>query len=93
MFSILIPTFNNIDYLKFCIKSIKKNSKFNNQIVCHVNIGDDGTIEFLKNESIEYSHTGYNSGICEGINKAAKLAKFDYYLYAHDDFYFCPEWD
>lgn len=93
MFSILIPTFNNINYLKFCIKSIKKNSKFNHQIICHVNIGDDGTIEFLKNENIEYSHTSYNSGICEGINKAAKLAKFDYYLYAHDDFYFCPEWD
>ena len=93
MFSILIPTFNNINYLKFCIKSIKKNSKFNHQIICHVNIGDDGTIEFLKNENIEYSHTNYNSGICEGINKAAKLAKFDYYLYSHDDFYFCPEWD
>jgi len=93
MFSILIPTFNNIDYLKFCIKSIKKNSKFNHQIVCHVNIGDDGTIEYLKKEKIEYSYTSYNSGICEGINKAARLAKYDYYLYAHDDFYFCPEWD
>tara|TARA_B110000483_G_scaffold220669_1_gene275952 strand:+ start:867 stop:1058 length:192 start_codon:yes stop_codon:yes gene_type:complete len=21
------------------------------------------------------------------------LAKFDYFLYAHDDFYFCPYWD
>ena len=93
MFSILIPTFNNINYLKFCIKSIKKNSKFNHQIVCHVNIGDDGTIEYLKKENIDYTHTTYNSGICEGINKAAKLAKYDYYLYAHDDFYFCPEWD
>ena len=93
MFSILIPTFNNINYLKFCIKSIEKNSKFNHQIVCHVNIGDDGTIEFLKKENIDYTHTSYNSGICEGINKAAKLAKYDYYLYAHDDFYFCPEWD
>src|SRR6056300_959340 len=93
MFSILIPTFNNINYLKFCIKSIKKNSKFNNQIICHVNIGDDGTIEFLEKERIKYSHTSYNSGICEGINKAAKLAKHDYFLYAHDDFYFCPEWD
>ena len=93
MFSILIPTFNNINYLKFCIKSIKKNSKFNHQIVCHVNIGDDGTIEYLKKEKIEYSYTSYNSGICEGINKAARLAKNDYYLYAHDDFYFCPEWD
>ena len=93
MFSILIPTFNNINYLKFCIKSIKKNSIFDNQIVCHVNIGDDGTIEYLNNEKIKYSHTIYNSGICEGINKAAKLAKNNYLLYAHDDFYFCPEWD
>jgi glycosyltransferase involved in cell wall biosynthesis len=93
MFSILIPTFNNINYLKFCIKSIEKNSKFDHQIVCHVNIGDDGTIEYLRNKNIEYSHTNYNSGICEGINKAAKLAKYEYFLYAHDDFYFCPEWD
>ena len=93
MFSILIPTFNNIKYLKFCLKSIKKNSKFNHQIVCHVNIGDDGTIEYLKREKIDFTHTTYNSGICEGINKAAKLAKFDYLLYAHDDFYFSPNWD
>jgi len=93
MFSILIPTFNNLEYLKFCIRSIKKNSKYNNQIIPHVNIGDDGTIDFLKHENIDYSYTEYNSGICEGINKAAKLAKNDYFLYAHDDFYFCPNWD
>jgi len=93
MFSILIPTYNNIEYLKFCIDSIKKNSKFNHQIICHVNIGDDGTTNFLKDSKIEFSHTLYNSGICEGINKAAKLAKYDYFLYAHDDFYFCPDWD
>ena len=93
MFSVLIPTFNNLDYLKFCIRSIKNNSKFSNQIIPHVNIGNDGTIEFLKNENIDYSYTEYNSGICEGINKAAKLAKYDFLLYAHDDFYFCPNWD
>ena len=34
MFSILIPTFNNLDYLKLCIDSIKKNSKFEHQIIC-----------------------------------------------------------
>ena len=93
MFSILIPTFNNLEYLKFCIRSIKKNSKYTNQIIPHVNIGDDGTIDFLKHENIDYSYTEYNSGICEGINKAAKLAKYNYLLYAHDDFYFCPNWD
>jgi glycosyltransferase involved in cell wall biosynthesis len=93
MFSVLIPTFNNLKYLKFCIKSIRKNSKYINQIIPHVNIGDDGTIGFLKQEKIDFTLTDYNSGICEGINKAAKLAKFDYLLYAHDDFYFSPYWD
>jgi len=93
MFSILIPTFNNVKYLALCINSIKKNSKYDHQIIVHVNIGDDGTIEYLNKNNIEYTHTKYNSGICEGINKASVLAKFDYFLYAHDDFYFCPLWD
>ena len=93
MFSILIPSFNNVKYLEFCIDSIKKNSKYDHQIIVHVNIGDDGTLVYLNKIGIEYTHTKYNSGICEGINKAAKLAKYDYLLYAHDDFYFSPNWD
>ena len=93
MFSILIPTFNNVKYLELCINSIKKNSSFNHQIIAHVNIGDDGTVKYLDENYIEYTHTNYNSGICEGINKASNLAKFKYFLYAHDDFYFCPRWD
>ena len=93
MFSILIPSYNNIEYLKICINSLKKNSKYKHQIIIHVNQGNDGTIEFLKKNNIEYSHTVYNAGICEGINKAAYLARLEYYLYAHDDFYFCPNWD
>ena len=93
MFSILIPTYNNLEYLRICIKSLKKNSHFNNQIICHVNIGEDGTIKFLEENKLDFSYTSYNAGICEGINKASKLCKYDYYLYAHDDFYFCPKWD
>ena len=93
MFSIIIPTFNNLDYLELCLNSIKNNSKFNNQIIVHVNIGNDGTIEYLKRKNIKYSYTEYNSGICEGINKASILARYNYFLYAHDDFYFCPDWD
>jgi GT2 family glycosyltransferase len=93
MFSILIPTFNNLSCLKLCISSIKKNSKYNHQIIPHVNIGNDGTVEFLKQENINYTFTEYNSGICEGINKAAKLTSREYLLYAHDDFYFTPDWD
>ncbi len=93
MFSIIIPTLNNIEYLKLCLKSIKKNSKYNHQIIVHVNIGSDGTIEYLKDRNIEYTFTNHNSGICEGMNIAAKKSKYDYILYSHDDFYFLPDWD
>ena len=93
MFSIIIPTLNNLKYLKLCIKSIKQNSKFDHEIIPHVNIGEDGTLEFLKKQNIEFTHTDYNAGICKGMNLAAKISTNDYILYAHDDFYFCPDWD
>ena len=93
MFSIIIPTFNNFIYLKNCIESIKKNSTYTHEIIPHVNEGNDGTIEYLKKINIDYTYTDYNSGICTGMNMAAKKAKTNYILYAHDDFYFCPKWD
>ena len=93
MFSIIIPTFNNVEYLKKCIESINKNSFYVHEIIPHVNEGSDGTIEYLRNNNIKYTYTSYNSGICEGMNMAAKKSIHDYILYAHDDFYFCPKWD
>ena len=93
MFSIIIPTFNNIKYLKKCIESIKKNSTYNHEIIPHVNEGSDGTMDYLKENNIEYTFTNYNSGICKGMNMAAKKANTEFILYAHDDFYFCPKWD
>ena len=93
MFSIIIPTFNNLQYLMLCILSIKKNSNFKHEIIAHINDGSDGTEDYLISEGIKYTITKYNSGICEGMNKAAKKSSLDYILYAHDDFYFCPGWD
>jgi glycosyltransferase involved in cell wall biosynthesis len=93
MFSILIPTFNNLEYLKICIDSLKKNSFIDHQIIVHVNEGTDGTLEYLNNKFIEFTHTKYNAGICKGINIAFKKSKHDLIMYSHDDFYFCPNWD
>ena len=93
MFSIIIPTFNNLSYLQVCISSIKKNSKFVHEIIPHINEGSDDTEEYLIRERIKYTKTDYNSGICEGMNMAAKKSTTNYILYAHDDFYFCPNWD
>lgn len=93
MFSILIPTLNNLNYLKICINSIIKNSILKNEIIVHVSENKDYTTDYLDSNNIKYSFTEYNSGICEGLNKAKKISSKNYVLYAHDDFYFCPEWD
>jgi len=93
LFSIVIPSLNNLAYLKLCIKSLKKNSIFDHEIIVHANIANDGTLEYLKENNIKYTHTKHNSGIPEGVNKAAKLASKNYIVYAHDDFYFIPGWD
>jgi glycosyltransferase involved in cell wall biosynthesis len=93
MFSIIIPTFNNLPYLKFCISSIKKNSHFKHEIIPHINECNDETEKYLISENIKYTFTNYNAGICEGVNTAAKKATTNYILYAHDDFYFLPGWD
>ena len=47
-FSIIIPTYKNFNYLKLAIKSIKKNSKFNNEIIIHINGNDFKTEAYLK---------------------------------------------
>ena len=93
MFSIIIPSLNNYNYLKICIESLLKNSKFNNQIIVHVNVGSDKTKDFLIYNNIDFTYTENNIGLCKGVNLAAKKSMHEYILYSHDDFYFCPNWD
>ncbi len=93
MFSIAIPTFNNLDYLKLCLKSLSKNTKTKYEVVVHVNDGNDGTKSYLDELGIKYSHSDTNIGLCSAINRAVKLANYDYIVYSHDDVYFCPGWD
>jgi len=93
MFSILIPTFNNLEYLKICINSLKKNSNFLHQIIVHVNEGTDGTIKYLKENNIEFTYSVDNIGMPKALNIASKKANFNYILISHDDFYYCPGWD
>tara|TARA_X000000950_G_scaffold183049_1_gene221787 strand:- start:58 stop:894 length:837 start_codon:yes stop_codon:yes gene_type:complete len=93
MFSIIIPTFNNLDYLKLCIKSIKKNSKFDHEIIVFINEGIDGTLEYVKENNINFLHNINNIGLCKAMNEGVKISSKKYIVYAHDDMYFCPNWD
>lgn len=93
MFSIIIPTWNNYAYVKLCVESIRKNSSHNCQIILHINEGNDGTLEWAKEQGLTYSYTPANAGICIAVNMAAAYAEKDYIVYMNDDMYCCPGWD
>lgn len=93
LFSILLPTWNNLPYLQLCIKSIQKNSHFDHQIIVIINEGKDGTANWVKSQNLDYVYASENIGICLGLNAARSLAKAKYICYFNDDMYACPNWD
>ena len=95
IFSIIIPSVDNFDFLKFTIQSIKKNSKYNHQIIASVidEFSKKKHKEFFsKNNVIEYSNLE-NKGFCTSVNNCLKLATKKYIVLSDDDMYFLPDWD
>jgi glycosyltransferase involved in cell wall biosynthesis len=94
IFSILIPTWNNLAYLQLCIKSIRKNAHFEHQIIVIINEGKDGTLEWVETQTdLDYIFSDTNLGICFGLNAARSLIQGNYVCYMNDDMYACPNWD
>ncbi|WP_440909538.1 glycosyltransferase family 2 protein [Candidatus Pelagibacter sp.] len=91
--SILIATYNNIDYLKLFLHSIHQNSFFEHEILIHINDGSDGTLNYVKQKKLNFTYSEKNIGLCKSINLISKKATTDYILYAHDDMFFCKNWD
>ena len=93
-FSILIPTWNNLPYLRLCIESLRKHSDTPHQLIVMVNEGSDGTLEWVAQQpDLQYVVSKENIGICYGLNACRSLIKRDYVVYANDDMYFLPHWD
>ena len=93
LFSILIPTWNNLAFLKLCIESIRKNSAFPHEILIHVNDGSDGTLDWVRQQGFKYRHSKENIGICWSMNGLRSLMTTDYLVYINDDQYMLPGWD
>lgn len=92
-FSIIIPSWNNLPYLKTCIQSIRTHSQYEHEVAVHVNDGSDGTVAWLIEQQISFTHSPTNIGICIAMNAAYSLTTCDYIVYMNDDMYVCPQWD
>lgn len=92
-FSIIIPSWNNLPFLKLCVASIRKNSATHHQIIVHVNEGSDGTLQWVRDEGLDYTYSERNIGVCLACNMMRTKVKTDYILYLNDDMYMLPGWD
>ena len=100
MISILIPTLNNLDYLKLCIRSIQENTIVPYEIL----VWDNGSEKETQSWCWEHlgatktSHTSYyrvekNEGLSYAYNYMVRAARGDLIMPADNDYYFLPGWD
>ena len=92
-FSILIPTWNNLEFLKCCVASIRKNSSEEHEILVYINEGADGSAKWCKSQGIKFVHSGKNVGVCTALNALFEISTQDIICYVNDDMYLCPNWD
>ncbi len=92
-FSVLIPTWNNLEFLKCCVESIRKNSVEQHEILVYVNEGADGSAEWCELEGLKFIQSEKNVGVCTALNGLFEIATKDVICYVNDDMYLCPKWD
>ena len=100
MLSFCISTYNNLNYLKLAVESVRKNSYFKDvPFIIHAENCDDGTDEWLESVSEQYNLEYYiekNSipvGIGGGMNFCADKVQTEYIMFLHSDFYVSENWD
>ena len=95
-----ISTYNNLNYLKLAVQSVRKNSFFKDApFIIHAENCNDGTNEWLKSNSNQYNLEYYIDendiplGIGGGMNFCAEKVKTEYIMFLHSDFYVSKDWD
>ena len=95
-----ISTYNNLEYLKLAIQSVRKYSYFNDApFIIHAENCNDGTDEWLEKNAKTYNLEYYidkndnPKGIGGGMNFCAERVKTKYINFLHSDFYVSSDWD
>lgn len=100
MITFCISTYNNLEYLKIAVDSVRKNSFYKDApFIIHAENCTDGTNEWLKENSEKYNLEYYldkndnPKGIGGGMNFCADRVETDYIMFLHSDFYVTSNWD
>ncbi len=92
--SIIILTYNNLQYTRQCIESIRKNTKLGSyEIIIVDNASTDGTKEWINEQhGIASIQNEENNGFPKGCNQGIEIAKGDNILLLNNDVIVTPNW-
>ena len=92
-FSVVIPTWKNLQYLDLMYKGLVANSAVSHEIIIFFNEFDESCENWACGKNILFSGSAKNTGVCTAVNRAAKMATTDFVCYMNDDMYPLPGWD
>ena len=95
--SIVILTYNALEFTKRCIDSIRQHTNYPHEVIFVDNGSTDGTKEYLRRQVKEESkyhliENVYNLGFSAGNNQGAKAAKGQYLLLLNNDVLVADGW-
>lgn len=91
--SIVILTYNQLNYTKMCINSIKLYTKTDYEIIVVDNASTDGTVEWLKEQrDITIIFNDVNKGFPAGCNQGILKADGDVIILLNNDTIVTPRW-
>ena len=95
-----ISSFNNLNYLKLAVKSVRENSFYKDSpLIIHAENCQDGTDEWLEKNSKKLNFEYYIEknetprGIGGGMNFCASKVQTEFINFLHADFYVAKNWD
>lgn len=92
--SIIIPSYNQVDYLRGCIDSIIDNTEQTHEIIVIDNASTDGTAEYLEqlDGQVRYRVLDQNYGFAGAVNMGLMMAKGTTMVILNNDTLLTDNW-
>jgi len=92
-FSVVVPTWKNLEYLDLMYRGLRKNSAVDHELILFFNEFDESCKEWAQDKNVLFDGSSENTGVCTAVNRAALMATSDFICYMNDDMYPLPGWD
>ncbi|SVA96100.1 uncharacterized protein METZ01_LOCUS148954, partial [marine metagenome] len=83
--SVITLSWDNLDYTKAFVKSIRKNTSFPNELIIVDNGSESNTRRWVEKNADQFLIFDENQGFSKGFNEGVKIAKGDYIMMANND--------